>query len=378
MSIHRKNLNLQEDTGETFKIALADDKTVIANSTGPLEIQTTKLCVKNGVNSELVDVVSTINNNTNNISTAVDNRIAAINKLTDDRTDAINTLTDDRIAAINKLTADRTDAIIALSTVINNNKTGGDDNNTELSNELNTVQSSITAILDNSVINLDSFQEIVAAYEAADTGLQGFIDGLTTRLTTAENIVNTLTLLPVAPIYTGLRALFQSEYNGSYGYFNIKMVGTTTENPNYLYMESGGALTVYARPAPTSEGLFGISHLDNSSNPDEHVWKVTKVSGTNLFTIENTAYPGQYIGQYGSVSGSTAAVASNDPPQLLITESNPGTTVDEYHMTLQNNSDSAYRAYWYVINELYHYVDFQGLNNLNYDSANISFKFEAI
>jgi len=176
--------------------------------------------------------------------------------------------------------------------------------------------------------------------------------------------------------YTGLEALFQTPSNG-YGYFNIKMIGTTTDNPNYLYMEDGTNLTVYARPAPTSEGLFGISHTDNSTNPDEHVWKVSKVAGsTNLFTVQNTAYPTKYLGSMGSVSGTTPAL--NTPPQLLIEEDFDVTTTDYYNMSLKGQNSTDYMAYWYVVNSLYHYVDFQGLNNTNYNIDRINFKFEPI
>jgi len=176
--------------------------------------------------------------------------------------------------------------------------------------------------------------------------------------------------------YTGLEALFQTPSNG-YGYFNIKMIGTATSNPNYLYMEDGTNLTVYARPAPTSEGQFGISHTDNSTNPDEHVWKVSKVAGsTNLFTVQNTAYPTKYLGSMGSISGTTPAL--NTPPQLLIEEDSFVTTTDYYHMSLKGTNNTDYMAYWYVVNSLYHYVDFNGLNNTNYNINNINFKFEPI
>jgi len=116
-------------------------------------------------------------------------------------------------------------------------------------------------------------------------------------------------LLPT-PVYTGIDALMQVP--GNYGYFKIGMHGTST-NTDLLYMEAPTnniqPLTVYARTPPTSEGSFGISHLDNnptwsltSPPSDEHIWKIVRVSA-GVYTIENTAYSGAYIGSFGSVSG---------------------------------------------------------------------------
>ena len=388
MSFHKKYLNLQEDTGETFNIALDDSKTVLKNSNGPIEIQTERLCVKNGLNIQLVDVVGTINKNTTDISTEISLhssaisteisvRSAAIASETNSRTSAIASETSSRTSAIASESADRAAAIAAVIDTINNNNNTTSSTTAELSNEISIVQTNIASILENADGSLDSFNEIVTAYESADTDLQEFINSLTTRLATAENIVSTLTV-NISPAYTGVRALFQPAYNGSFGYFNIKMVGTATAEPNYLYMEEGGALTVYARPAPTSEGQFGISHVDNNTNPDEHVWKVTKVAGSNLFMIENTAYPGQYIGEYGSVYGPTTHVSMHNPPQLFIEGNNSTTDTDGYHMSIKGNDGSKFKAYWYVVNQLYHYVDFHGLNNQNYNDNNISFKFEPI
>ena len=204
MSSHRKNLNLQEDTGETFNIVLDNNKTVFKNSTGPIEIETTKLVVKNTDGSELVDVVSTINQNTTDISTEISVRSSAIDSETSSRLSAIASETADRAAAIAAEETSRTHAIstesadraaaiaVVIDTIADANTTTSDTTD-ELSVQIVIAQNNISGILHGSSLNLNSFNEIVTAYESADTGLQEFINGLTARLGAVESIISTLT-----------------------------------------------------------------------------------------------------------------------------------------------------------------------------------------
>jgi hypothetical protein len=166
------------------------------------------------------------------------------------------------------------------------------------------------------------------------------------------------------------------------------MVNTAYEqagnvDPLYLYMEDGSNKTVYARPGNptnTSQGLFGIDHNDNSTNPDEHVWKITWVAGNN-YIIQNTVLDGpttKYFGEFGSVYGSTSTVRQHTIPQIeCVPFSSPSNPSDDYYLNLiGQNAD--YNAFHYVVNTLYHYVDFYTLNSSNYDLSKTKFHFEAI
>lgn len=200
--------------------------------------------------------------------------------------------------------------------------------------------------------------------------------------------------LHAAPVYSGLRALFQSQYNGAYGYFNIKMENSEWENagntsPLYLYMEATG-LGVYARPGnPTnfSQGAWGnyLDHNDNTTNPDEHVFLVEYVSG-NLYKISSTILQNgnkRYIGESGGIYGSTSSVSLHSPPQLEITEDTLITTTDNYYMSLTGNNTD-YPAFHYHLNVSgatfeYNYVDFYPLTAGSYYSiGRTKFKFEPI
>ena len=257
MSYNRKNLNLQEESGETFNIALDENKTILTNSKGPVELVTERLCIKSGAAGDCFDVVNTINLNSVAIDTEVSDRGAAISTETSSRTEAINSVIVARTAAlssevvargiaindakdeldgkINDETAARTAALstevstrtAALSTEastrsvaintesvnrvssinsviarVDSDKATSDDNKSALSLEISTAQSSINGILANADINLDSFKEIVEAYENADSGLQGFINTLTSRLDTVEGILNALTEEPTVEVPT--------------------------------------------------------------------------------------------------------------------------------------------------------------------------------